>query len=359
MKNIFKEIRINNFNNYFGSLLQNPDSVLQKTGKRIENMRELSSDAHVWSSIQSRKSGTLSLDWNVDDTDIQELINKLNYEETSTVILDALFYGFSVIEIIWEDKNGKIIPKRLKTLAIENFSFDSDGEILINGKNTKINRHKLLIIKNNSSARNPYGEAILTRCYWPVKFKNAGFRFWANYMERFGNPLVVGKYPRGTTNEDAEKLLDHLSNLAEDSAVVSPDDVNIEIKDANNYGTSAMYSELIDKCNAEISKAILSQTLTSEVSAGSKAAAETHLKVRSQVIESDIKLLESAWNQLIGKIYELNYYNSSKPIFRIDKTELEAGFKLERDKTLVKDCGLNFTKDYWIRNYGINESELN
>lgn len=358
MKNIFKEIRIDNFNSYFGSILQNPDAVLQKTGKRIENMRELVSDAHVWSAMQSRKSGSLSLDWNVDDDFIKNLINNLNYQEISRAILDAVFYGYSILEIIWERNTNKILPIKLKVLPIEKFSFDSNGDTRLYGSDKVINSQKLIIVKNNSTNQNPYGEAVLTRCYWPVKFKNAGFRFWANYMERFGSPLVLGKYPRGTSNEDAEKLLEHLSNLTEDSAIVSPEDVAVEIKDANNYGTSAMYSEMIDKCNAEISKAILSQTLTSEVTSGSKAAAETHLKVRAEVIESDIKLLENAWNELITKIYSLNSFNSEKPIFKIDKTEIEAGFKLERDKILVKDCGLNFTKDYWVRNYRINDNEL-
>jgi phage gp29-like protein len=115
---------------------------------------------------------------------------------------------------------------------------------------------------------------------------------------------------------------------------------------------------MIDKCNAEISKAILSQTLTSEVTSGSKAAAETHLKIRNEVIENDIKFVEDAWNQLISKIYQVNFTSKNVPAFAIDKSEIESSKKLQRDKALVKDCGIKFNNNYWMRNYNIKEDEL-
>ncbi|MBI5325034.1 MAG: hypothetical protein HZB41_07165 [Ignavibacteriae bacterium] len=46
---------------YIG-LLPNPDKILRNPGKTIESYRQLKNDPHVWSCIQSRKSGLLSLD---------------------------------------------------------------------------------------------------------------------------------------------------------------------------------------------------------------------------------------------------------------------------------------------------------
>ena len=46
----------------FIGMLPNPDRVLRRTGKTVEAYRELKNDPHVWSCIQSRKSGTLSLE---------------------------------------------------------------------------------------------------------------------------------------------------------------------------------------------------------------------------------------------------------------------------------------------------------
>ena len=53
----------------FYSILQNlpdPDPVLKKQGKDIKIYRDLLSDPHVWACVQSRKSGVLSLMWEID-----------------------------------------------------------------------------------------------------------------------------------------------------------------------------------------------------------------------------------------------------------------------------------------------------
>jgi phage gp29-like protein len=364
MKNIFNTLKINNYNAFFDGILPNPDTVLKRLGLNGDSLKDLLSDSHVWSCVQSRKSGVISLDWDVGENTInlKQIISNLNYESSSKAFLNAILYGFSVIEIIWEQKqinNQKlIVPTKLNPLPISNFGINSAGELQLKENQGTLPKFKTLLIRNESDESNPYGESVLSRCYWPVKFKNSSFRFWASYMEKFGSPVVIGKYPRGTSNEDAEKLLEHLSNLADDSAIVSPNDIELELKDANNHSTSAMYSEMIDKCNAEISKAILSQTLTTEVNSGSKAAAETHLKVRKEIIEQDARLLESAWNDLINIFYEINFSGTEIPKFNISKLELESTHKLARDKALVKDCGLKLANSYWARNYNIPESEI-
>ena len=73
-----------------------------------------------------------------------------------------------------------------------------------------------------------------------------------------------------------------------------------------HYGK--LVEKLIDKMNSEISKAILGQTPTTEIgSTGSYAAANTHMAVRQDIIDSDKKLVESVINQLIRWIYEINF----------------------------------------------------
>lgn len=357
MKKLFREIKTNNLFGFYKNMLPNPDLVLRQTGSSIQDMKDLLYDSHVWSCVQSRKSGVLSLDLEIqsDNPIYQELVQNLDYEKVSKSILNSILYGYSILEIVYEKSGNYILPVEIKEHHHNEFTINNKSEIY--HKEEKLDSRKILLIINNSSLSSPYGESILTRCYWPVKFKQADFRFWASYMERFGTPIVHGKYPRGTNSDEAQKLLDHLKNLNEDSAIVSPEDVKLEIKDSNNYGTSAMYAEMIDKCNAEISKAILSQTLTTEIGSGSKAAAETHLKVRKEIIENDAKLLENAWNKLFKIISELNF-NSEKVSLKISRKEIESDIKLERDKTLVKECGVTFTKKYWQKHYNFKEDEI-
>ena len=67
--NLSDEIAVRDRSIDFYSILQNlpdPDPVLKKQGKDIKTYREMLCDPHVWACVQSRKSGVLSLEWEID-----------------------------------------------------------------------------------------------------------------------------------------------------------------------------------------------------------------------------------------------------------------------------------------------------
>ena len=47
------------------NILPDPDIVLKKQGKDITIYKELLCDSHVYACVQSRKSGVLSLEWDI------------------------------------------------------------------------------------------------------------------------------------------------------------------------------------------------------------------------------------------------------------------------------------------------------
>jgi phage gp29-like protein len=166
--------------------------------------------------------------------------------------------------------------------------------------------YKFLIPVYKGSYTNPYGTGLLSKCYWPVTFKNGGLRFWATYMERYGMPTVLGRYERGSTMNEAQELAAHLSEMSQDSVIVAPSDVSLQMVEANRHGSVELYSKMIENCNSEISKAILSQTLTTEIDAGSRAAAEIHYRVRGEIIESDMRFVKAWIKKLYETIIEVN-----------------------------------------------------
>ncbi len=78
-------------------------------------------------------------------------------------------------------------------------------------------------------------------------------------------PFLIGKHPRGTSKEDTDNLADMLESMIQDAIAVIPDDSSIEIQEAAKGSSADVFEKLIDKMNAEISKAILGQTLTTEI----------------------------------------------------------------------------------------------
>lgn len=311
------------------NLLPNPDTILRKIGRGVELYRELKNDPHVWSCIQSRKSGVLSLDYEIVANDspsyvfeaVVRIISRLDIYQFESDILEAPLFGFQPIEIIWENFDNLIAPKSLKARPQEWFAYDTNGNLVFKGKQfgeiEAIPEYKIINVQYEASAMNPYGHSLLSKCYWPVTFKNGGLRFWVNFTERYGMPILIGQYQRGATNEEIRELAEQLENIYEDAILISPMDVKLELHEANRATSVDLYLELIKFANNEISKAILSQTLTTELEGGSYAASQTHSQIRKEIVASDARLVQTAMNQIIRFFVELNFGNLPTPTFRI------------------------------------------
>ncbi len=358
----------------FYSILQNlpdPDPVLRKQGKDMRVYREFLSDPHVWACVQSRKSGVLSLEWGIDSgkvkskqADIVEnIFNTLDLNTIISEILDCVFFGFQPLEIMWKQQGKLLVPAEIKAKPAEWFVFDDENNLKLktkgNSQGELLPERKFLCPRYNPSYQNPYGERTLSRIFWNVSLKKGGLKFWIAFTEKYGTPFLVGKHPRGTSSEDTENLADMLQSMIQDAIAVVPDDSSIEIQEANKTSSADIYERLIDKMNSEISKAILGQTLTTEIgNTGSYAASNTHMGVRQDIVESDKRVVERTLNQLIRWIYELNFNeNSNIPVFSMWEEEDVDLPLAQRDKILF-DSGVTFTKEYLMRTYGFEEKDI-
>lgn len=353
------------------NILPDPDIVLRKQGKDMKIYRELLCDSHVFACVQSRKAGVLSLDWEINrgtDKDqnvemVENLLKKLNLHKLISDILDSTQFGYQPLEIIWKKtKSGHILPKNIVAKPSEWFCFDDDNNLKFRTKENYYGEivpdKKFLLAQNNPSYNNPYGERTLSRVFWPVTFKKGGMKFWVVFTEKYGMPHLIGKHPRGATKEETNTLADMLEVMVEDAIAVIPDDSSVEIQEANKTSSADIYEKLIDKMNSEISKAILGQTLTTEIgSTGSYAASNTHMAVRQDIIDSDKKLVESVINQLIQWIYEINFTNAEVPNFELYAHEDVDLTLAQRDK-ILSDTGIKFSKEYFIKTYGLNEEDF-
>ncbi len=355
-------------------ILPNPDKILKRTGKTIEAYRDLKNDPHVWSCIQSRKSGLLSLEYMLlpgsasehITNEIRNIIADIDINQIERDILEAPLFGWQPLEIIWKIVGGAVkflVPDRIAPKPQEWFFFDNEGEL-------KYRREgdlqgitpppmKIVAVQYESTYMNPYGHPLLGKCYWPVTFKNGGLRFWVNFMERYGMPVLLGKYTRGASFEEAQKLADELANMTEDAVIVAPEDIELTMQEAVRSTSVDLYKELIKHCNAEISKAILSQTLTTELDMGSYAASMTHYKIRREVIQSDIRLVERTINRIIRYIVDLNFSGGEYPEFKVLINDAENMEKVERDQKIAQTGNIQFTKKYWMNSYGFKEEEIN
>ncbi|TAP33079.1 DUF935 family protein, partial [Alteromonas sp. KUL49] len=155
--------------------------------------------------------------------------------------------------------------------------------------------------------------ALLSTCFWPWMFKNGGFKFFVKFCEKLGVPWPVGKYPEGTDEKDIEELVSRLQQMVEDAVAAIPDTVDLTLLEAKATGELPQ-ERLINLCNREMSKAITSQTLTTEiVDGGSRAAAQTHEKKSGENQKADRSLISDTYNELFAWITKVNFPGDVAP----------------------------------------------
>ncbi|NTU43293.1 MAG: DUF935 family protein, partial [Nitrospirales bacterium] len=359
-----------------GMYLPNPDPVLRKQGKDITVYGDLLVDDHVGACVKSRKAGVKSLEWGIDRGKaksrqariIEELVNDLDMENIISEMLNATLYGYQVMEVLWKRVGGLILPGAVVGKPQQWFVFDEENRLMLRTKanynGALVPERKFLLLQYEASYDNPYGWAELSRCFWPVTFKKGGLKFWAVFMEKYGMPFLLGKLPRGLEGKEYDALAKKLEDMVQDAVAVVPDDSSIEMLTAkgSGSGSSDMYDKFLAYQDNAVSKAILGQTLTTQIGkSGSYAASETHMQVRGDIVDSDKKLIERAFNQLITWIYELNFSGGERPVFSMWEEEDVDKDLAERDEKLtasMEKSGLRLTQKYYRKGYGLEEEDI-
>lgn len=325
---------------------------------KMKELRSLIKDPHIWSCMQSRKSGLLSHNYllNIINKDIN-YFEFINMNELINSAIDSLFYGFQAFEIIWDWK-GYYFPKEIIPLPHELFQKDFNNilKININGKLEEIDYNKIIFCYNNKSLSNPFGVSLLDKVYQAAQYKLMAQQYWINYLEKYGMPLIIAKMHRSSSEKEMQGLLDNLKDMVGNNILVSPKDLDVEYKESQRSEAVEIFMNLIEIANNEISKAILSQTLTTEIKQGSLAAAQTHLQIRNEIIEADAKMVEGFINSIINLISKIN--NKKIDIkFNFILNDEDKNMRLERDINLSK-IGLKFSNSYWKKTYNLVDEDI-
>jgi len=350
--------------------LPNPDSVLRRMGKISEIYRNLRTDAHLYGESQKRIGAVRNCPWALSEAadgprkEIEDVLWKIDIRGMITEAMKATALGYAVLEVCWETNGSRIWPSKIVGKPQDNFAFRaSDGQLLMitqaNPQGVPVPDYRFLVVQNDPTFDNPYGEGYLSKCFWPVTFKRGGVKFWMRFVEKYAGVFAIGKYPRNTPPADREEFLESLHGLIQDACGVIPNDGSVELKEAAGKGSSAdIYEGLTRWADKQISIAILGQTLSADIgSSGSLAATETHYKVSQDIAKDDSTLIQGVMNTLVGWMWDLNFGTSDRTWWSLVAPQDLKVNLTERDLKLTQS-GARFTPQYFIDTYGFSPTHM-
>jgi len=362
----------------YTNFLPDPDKILIENEYDYEIYRDLLLDPHLMAAIQQRKMQVMQLEYEIEQSnkgigykgigkELEELFGSIDMNDLISEIMDAIFFGYSVVELTWK-KDGKILrPDKITGKPQEWFIFDKNNELRLRKykhgfylfeDGEKLPPYKFVLTQHKPTFTNPYGEKILSRCYWPVTLKKGGIEYWQLMMERYGMPYLIGRYPNTFTATQKTEFLDQLKQMVVDNITIFDEALGIELKESPQFDIGQLYENLVKYHNREISKAVLTVTLTTEIEkTGSYKAGEVHKEMLQFLGESDRKLVESSLNKIIDYYCELNYGNIERPKIKLLDKEKVIEESVDRDKVLA-DMGVKFSKEYFIKRYKLAEGDF-
>lgn len=350
--------------------LPNPDPVLKALGRDIAVYRDLRSDAHVGGCIRRRKAAVMGLEQDLDRARAPARVAKaiegwladLPLSAILGELLDASLYGYQPAEITWVRVGSLLVPTEIIGKPPEWFHYDAENRLRFRSREAGVSgellpERKFLVARQEPSYANPYGQPDLAMVFWPSAFKKGGLKFWVSFTERYGSPFLIGRLPRPVSPAETNALADRLEAMIQDAVAVIPNDASVEIVEASGKtGSAEVYRELLTFCRSEVSIALLGQNQTTEAEAN-RASAQAGLEVGRDIRDGDVAMLASAMQQLIDWVVELNWPGAESPRWSLREQEEIDEARPRRDQILVQ-CGVKFSRRYWLETYGLEEADL-
>ena len=339
--------------------------LVQKAQDAYPIFRELEEkDTTISSALQTRRALVLargaqviSADENSDEANniaeetarfIDDIPAKM-FRNAQWELLHAPGMGYSAVEIEWDFIGEDIRVINLKGLPQEWIRFGSDNRVQIGDPVLSVGvglsnlipipPEKILLNIFNPKNGDKRGTPLLLRMFWNSHFKRRAEVLDLRFLEKSEGTVTV-EY--GDVGQKAQAL-EAAELINEEPSVAIPKGFPVNVLPAVRSRDGNDYHIIIQYFDAENTRVILSQTLTSrgsEEGKGAMALGEVHLKILWQIIKADAQDLEDVINdQLIEPWLRWTFGDRGldrdvRPTWVIDKeppTDLEAVALLLRD----------------------------
>lgn len=335
-----------------------------------EDMEE--KDAHIQSEISKRRNAILTVDWKIkppndatpeeqrDAEMLEEILRDAMWlDDCLFDATDAILKGFSCQEIEWEPQliGGMKLIKNVHWRDPAWFMTPENARNVLHLRDGSKNGIELQpfgwvkhIVKSKTGYLSRIG--LVRTLVFPFIFKNYSVRDFAEFLEIYGLPMRLGKYPEGATQNEKTTLLRAVMGIGHNAGGIIPRGMEIEFQDAAN-GNAETFMEMIAWAERSMSKAILGGTLTSQADGktATNALGSVHNDVRLEVRDSDLRRLQATITRdLVYPLYALNCksYNDSRriPRFEFETVESEDANKFAYSLAKLVGAGLKIPVEW-------------
>lgn len=347
---------------------------LEQQARLGEDMEE--KDAHLFAELSKRRRALLGLNWNLvppmDATPeekrwtgrVEQLLRAMDWEEIVYDASAAILHGYACLEYDWERSEGQWQLKSADYRQPDWFmtpAHNRDQLVLrtTDGRGEELRRWGWLVHVHKAKSGYVTRGGLSRILAWPYLFRNFSARDLAEFLEIYGLPLRLGKYPAGASDNEKATLMKAVVNIGHAAAGIIPQGMELEFQEAAK-GASDPFMAMMRWAESSMSKAILGGTLTSQTSesgGGAYALGQVHNDVRHDILVSDARqIARSLSRDLVDPLTRLNTPMRRMPQF-VFETEQPEDLKLYADALPKLARGMKIPARWAHQKLGIPEPE--
>lgn len=343
--------------------------------RQVELFNELEEkDAHLLSQWQMRKNAVLDLEWEIQPENddpraktaadfCREVMEGLeDLDDLLLDLLDAVPQGWAMSELTWDVSAGQAVVAGHRRVPQERTRWDDQGvprlatdEETVRG--IELPPYKVVYHRNRARSGQDVRCGVMRTCCWWWLFKNFSVKDWVVFAEVCGMPLRVGTHPTGMAPDDIDAFKQALYGLGSDGVALISEGAKIDFIEAKTTGAGQLvFERLANFCDAAMSKAVLGQTLTTQVGdKGSYAASKTHDLVRKDLRDADAWALGKTLRQQVLRPLVLFNFGPDAPVplFKFSLEEAEDLSAKAGTLGELADLGLPIPQSYVYATWGI------
>jgi len=292
-------------------LRQADDGDLTAQHRLFADMEER--DAHLYAEMGKRKLAVMGLDWDIVPPRNATAKEKADAEWVKEVLTDAIDpiedlilalmegvgHGFAPVELEWRQDGREWLPAfwprpqewfRLSQNRRELRLLDAGAD------GAPLQPFGWLLHTHGKPKTGYLGRMGLHRTLvWPFLYKAYALGDFAEFLETYGLPMVVGKYYQGASAEEKASLMRAVTALGHDARAIMPADMQLEIQKVTGGGSGGdggtPHLAMMGWADGAESKAILGQTMSAEAKASGLGSgnAQLHGEVRDDIRNADAR----------------------------------------------------------------------
>lgn len=267
-------------------------------------------DGHVFSELSKRKRAVIKLNWDIvpprnpskEEENITAYVKELlqdmsDLEDLQFDALDGIGHGFSALELEWQRIGSDWTVARAHHRPQTWFQLDLETRNELRLRDSSPDGEKLqpfgwMLHVHKAMSGYTARSGLARVLVWPYLFKHFSVGDLAEFLDIYGLPLRIGKFPSQATDAEKATLWRAVAGIGHNAAGIIPASMAIEFEEAAK-GSEKPFEAMIAWCEKTQSKAITGSTLGMDTGRGGIGEGLSNIQneIRLDIRDSDCKQL--------------------------------------------------------------------